>query len=98
MEDAGTDEETPHIVKVRLRFVPGFSDENLDWPALRDEIPHCEVTKRLQRRRLGHIHGRPQAGLFSHRSVFARESTTLQDRAAIHIAPTAGRTIVPAEH
>jgi hypothetical protein len=48
MEDNGTEEEAPHIVKARLRFVPGLPNENLDWPALRDEIPHCEVTKRLR--------------------------------------------------
>ena len=47
LEDDGSEETVPHVVKLRLRFIPGVSSEHLDWPALRDEIPHCEVTKRL---------------------------------------------------
>ena len=46
--DTGVDEDAPHIVTVRLRFVPGRPNENLDWPDLRDEIPHCDVTKRVR--------------------------------------------------
>jgi hypothetical protein len=34
-------------VTVHLRFVPGFADAHLDWPVLRDELPHCDATKRL---------------------------------------------------
>lgn len=46
MEDDGTNGDVPHIITLRLRFVPGSPDTHLDWSALRDEIPHCDVTKR----------------------------------------------------
>lgn len=46
--DTGIDEDAPHIVTVRLRFVPGLPNESLDWPDLRDEIPHCDVRKRVR--------------------------------------------------
>lgn len=46
--DTGMNEDAPHIVTVRLRFVPGMASEHLDWPDLRDEIPHCDVTKRVR--------------------------------------------------
>ena len=45
--DAGADEDAPHIVKLRLRFIPGFPNEDLGWLALRYEVAHCDVTKRL---------------------------------------------------
>ena len=48
-EDAGEYESVPHIVKVRLRFVTaGLPDEQAGWEALRDEVPHCDVTVRLR--------------------------------------------------
>ena len=40
-------ESIPSIVIVRLRFVPGLPQEHLEWAALRDENPHCDVTKRV---------------------------------------------------
>lgn len=46
--DDGTDQDVPHIITVRLRFVPGSPDANFDWPVLRDEVPHFDVTKRLR--------------------------------------------------
>ena len=46
--DTGVNEDAPHIVTVRLRFVPGMPNEHLDWPNLGDEIPHCDVTKRVR--------------------------------------------------
>lgn len=46
--DTGMNEDALHIVTVRLRFVPGMPNEHLDWPDLRDEIPHCDVTKRVR--------------------------------------------------
>ena len=48
MEDEGSRDDVPHIVKLRLRFIPGSTNENLDWAALKDGIPHTEVTKRLR--------------------------------------------------
>jgi hypothetical protein len=33
------------IVKLRLRFIPGNTNEEL---LLRDDVPHCEVTKRIR--------------------------------------------------
>jgi hypothetical protein len=47
-EDDGEEEDTLHLVTVRLRFVPGALNENMDWALLRDEIPHCDVTKRIR--------------------------------------------------
>jgi hypothetical protein len=46
--DTGVNEDAPHIVTLRLRFIPGMPNEHLDWPDLRDEIPHCDVTKRVR--------------------------------------------------
>lgn len=45
-EDLGDDPDTFHLVTLRLRFVPGNLNENLDSSLLRDEVPHCDVTKR----------------------------------------------------
>ena len=45
-EDLGDDPDTLHLVTVHLRFVPGNLNENLDWPLLKDDVPHCDVTKR----------------------------------------------------
>jgi hypothetical protein len=46
--DTGVNEDAPHIVIVRLRFVPGTPNEHLDWPDLRNQIPHCDTTKRVR--------------------------------------------------
>jgi hypothetical protein len=40
--------EKLHVVTVRLRFVPGFAGEELSWESLKDEMPHCDVTRRLR--------------------------------------------------
>jgi hypothetical protein len=45
-EDLGDDADTLHLVTLHLRFVPGNLNENLDWSLLRDDVPHCDVTKR----------------------------------------------------
>jgi hypothetical protein len=43
--DLGQYEYVPHIVRASLRFVPGTPGDALDWDALRDEVPHQDVTK-----------------------------------------------------
>ena len=44
-EDLGEYEYVPHIVKARLRFIPGIPGDSLDWDELGDEVPHHDVTK-----------------------------------------------------
>ena len=43
----GEDDDVPHLVKVRLRFVAAAND-SLSWEALREEMPHCDVAKWLK--------------------------------------------------
>jgi hypothetical protein len=46
-DQEGDSQSSLHIVKVRLRFRPGTTKEQLNWDDLGDEVPHCEVIKRL---------------------------------------------------
>jgi len=43
--DLGQYEYVPHIVRARLRFIPGIPGDSLDWEELGDEVPHHDVTK-----------------------------------------------------
>jgi hypothetical protein len=43
--DLGQYEYVPHIVRTRLRFIPGIPGDSLDWEELGDEVPHYDVTK-----------------------------------------------------
>ena len=46
-DNEGSSQSSLHIVKVRLRFRPGTTNDQLNWDDLRDEVPHCDVTRRL---------------------------------------------------
>jgi len=46
-DQEGGSQSALHIVKVRLRFRPGTTNEQLNWDDLRDEGPHCDVTRWL---------------------------------------------------
>ena len=46
-EEQGLDSDVLYVVTLRLRFRPGWTNEQLGWDDLRDDIPHVDVTKRL---------------------------------------------------
>ena len=47
LEEQGLDSDVLYLVTLRLRFRPGWTNEQLGWDDLRDDIPHVDVTKRL---------------------------------------------------
>lgn len=46
-QDEGGPEDVLYIVRVRLRFRPGTTSQQLNWDDLRDEVPHVDVKKWL---------------------------------------------------
>lgn len=46
-EEDGLDSDVLYVVTLRLRFRPGWTNEQLNWDDLRDDVPHVDVTKRL---------------------------------------------------
>lgn len=47
LKEKGLDSDVLHVVTLRLRFRPGWANEQLSWDDLRDDVPHVDVTKRL---------------------------------------------------
>lgn len=46
-EKEGLHSDVLYVVTLRLRFRPGWTNEQLSWDDLRDEVFHVDVTKRL---------------------------------------------------
>jgi hypothetical protein len=46
-EEQGLDSDVLYLVTFRLRFRPGWTNEQLSWDDLREDIPHVDATKRL---------------------------------------------------
>lgn len=84
-EEDGLDSDVLYVVTLRLRFRPGWTNEQLNWDDLRDDVPHVDVTKKTSVWRLGYFRVRVEKRLIGFFTLFAAESEELQNCPAVSL-------------